>query len=108
MYWYIITKKTQLRNLSDDVTIDGEIGDSYATQVASDIPQNYKVVATPPNANGTMTQEQIVVTYYYNLKDPTIEQSNIDKNSTVEKVTEKDQAVPYSNYILSKCRYIYW
>ena len=89
-------KENTTEKLSEDVTIDGEIGDSYATQVASDIPQNYKVVATPPNANGTMTQEQIVVTYYYNLKDPTIEQSNIDKNSTVEKVTEKDQAVPYT------------
>ena len=89
-------KENTTEKLSEDVTIDGEIGDSYSTQVASDIPQNYEVVAMPPNANGTMTQEQIVVTYYYNLKDPTIEQSKIDKNSTLAKVTEKDQAVPYT------------
>ncbi len=89
-------KENTTEKLSEDVLINGEIGDNYTTQVASDIPQNYKVVATPPNANGTMTQEQIVVTYYYNLKDPTIEQSEIDKNSTLEKLTEKDQTVPYT------------
>ena len=59
----------------------------------------------PANANGNMTVDQIVVTYYYKLKDPTIENSEIDKNSTLDKVTEKDQAIPYS---ITYSAYIYW
>ena len=42
-----------------------------------------------------MTEEQIVVTYYYQLKDPTLT-SNISKTSTLNKITSKDQEMPYT------------
>ena len=61
-------KENTTEQLSKDVTINGEVGDQYTTQVATDIPQNYELVATPSNATGSMTEEQIVVTYYYRLK----------------------------------------
>ncbi len=84
-------KENTTEKLSEDVLINGEIGDNYTTQVASDIPQNYKVVSIDGNATGTMTPEQIVVTYYYNLKEPTITSQNITKNATptIENLTDE-------------------
>ena len=55
-------------SLSDDVTIGGKIGDAYAASPATDIPEYYELVDTPSNQAGTMTEDQIVVTYYYQLK----------------------------------------
>ena len=56
-------------SLSDDVTIKGKIDDKYTTTIADDIPEQYELVAEPTNKSGTMTEEQIVVTYYYQLKN---------------------------------------
>ena len=55
--------------LSEDVTIKGKIDDKYTTTIADDIPEQYELVAEPTNKSGTMTEEQIVVTYYYQLKN---------------------------------------
>ena len=93
------TEKVPSKNggVVEDETIPGRVNDEYNTSPSSNIADNYEVVnENPANANGTMTIDQIVVTYYYKLKDPSIEQSNIDKNSTLEKVTEKDQEIPYT------------
>ena len=54
--------------LSTDVTINGRIDDSYTTTQATDIPEQYELVAEPANKAGTMTEDPIVVTYYYQLK----------------------------------------
>ena len=53
--------------LADDETIDGKVGDKYTTSVA-DVDEMYELVAEPDNKEGKMTKEQIVVTYYYQLK----------------------------------------
>ena len=93
----------------EDETIPGKVDDSYDTEVSTEIANNYEVVTEklPANADGTMTVEQIVVTYYYKLKDPTIENSSITKESTLDKVTEKDQSVPYTiNYKANVDTYI--
>ncbi len=85
-------KENTTEKLSEDVLINGEIGDNYTTQVASDIPANYEVInATPEKYTGTMAPEQIVVTYYYNLKEPTITSQNITKNATptIENLTDE-------------------
>ena len=60
--------KDTTTSLSEDVTINGRINDEYTTTAATDIPEQYELVATPDNASGTMTKEQTVVTYYYQLK----------------------------------------
>ena len=65
MHHYI---KGTTTSLSDDVTIGGKIGDAYAASPATDIPEYYELVATPSNQAGTMTDDQITVTYYYKLK----------------------------------------
>ena len=80
-----------------DETITGKVDDKYSTNASSNIANNYELVTSklPANASGTMTEEQIVVTYYYQLKDPTLT-SNISKTSTLNKVTSKDQEIPYT------------
>ena len=88
-------KKNTTEQLSKDVTINGEVGDDYTTQVATDIPQNYELVATPANATGSMTEEQIVVTYYYRLKTPNITNQVINKTGT-DRITVANQEMNYS------------
>ena len=61
--------KDTTTSLSDDVTINGQIDDEYTTTIASDIPEYYELVEEPDNKEGIMTKEQIVVTYYYQLKN---------------------------------------
>ena len=61
--------KDTTTSLSADVTINGRIEDAYTTTIANDIPEQYELVAEPDNKAGTMTKEQIVVTYYYQLKN---------------------------------------
>ena len=80
-----------------DETITGKVDDKYSTNASSNIANNYELVTSklPTNASGTMTEEQIVVTYYYQLKDPTLT-SNISKTSTLNKITSKDQEMPYT------------
>ena len=84
-------KEGTTEKLSEDVLINGEIGDSYTTQIASDIPQNYELIATPTNATGTMIAQQTVVTYYYRLKTPTVNEQSINKNGTeqIENLTDE-------------------
>ena len=52
----------------EDVVIDGIVDDVYSTSAATNIPEYYELVSEPINMNGSMTAEQIVVTYYYKLK----------------------------------------
>ena len=54
--------------LADDVTVKGRVGDLYTTSEAT-VDNKYELVAIPANASGTMTEKQIVVTYYYQLKN---------------------------------------
>ena len=88
-------KENTTEKLSNDVTINGKVGDSYTTQVATDIPQNYELVTTPTNATGTMTEDQIVVTYYYRLKTPNITNQVINKTGT-DRITVANQEMSYT------------
>ena len=80
----------------DDELISGKVDDPYTTSASDKIANNYELVETPANASGTMTVEQTVVTYYYKLKDPTIENPQITKDSGAEKVTAPTQKIPYT------------
>ena len=71
------------------------MGDDYTTQVATDIPQNYELVETPAYASGKMTEDQIVVTYYYRLKTPNITNQNITKTGT-DRITVANQEMSYT------------
>ena len=80
--------------LSEDVLVNGKVGSDYTTNVATDIPANYELVAEPTNKNGKITPEQTEVIYYYRIKDAGIEQT-IDKTGT-DKITNEDQKVEYT------------
>ena len=67
--------------VNEDQVINGKVDDAYNTAAITTIPTNYKVVNTPANAAGTMTVDPIEVTYFYKLKDATIENSNFEKTS---------------------------
>ena len=67
--------------VNEDQLINGRVDDAYNTAAITTIPANYKVVNTPANATGTMTVDPIEVTYFYKLKDATIENSNFEKTS---------------------------
>ena len=67
--------------VNEDQVINGRVDDAYNTAAITTIPVNYKVVNTPANATGTMTVDPIEVTYFYKLKDATIENSNFEKTS---------------------------
>ena len=60
--------KDTTTKLSEDVIINGEVDNDYTTTTANDIPEYYELVAEPDNKAGKMTEEQIVVNYYYQLK----------------------------------------
>ncbi len=67
--------------VNEDQVINGRVDDAYNTAAITTIPANYKVVNTPANDAGTMTVDPIEVTYFYKLKDATIENSNFEKTS---------------------------
>ena len=77
--------------VNEDQVINGKVDDAYNTVAITTIPENYKVVNTPANAAGTMTVDPIEVTYFYKLKDATIENSNFEKTSpqTVNNANQK-------------------
>ena len=91
------TEKVPSRNggIVEDELIEGKVGDNYTTNASSNIAQNYELVAEPNNKNGTMTESQIVVTYYYRLKTPSITNQVINKTGT-DRITISNQEVNYT------------
>ncbi len=69
------------KKLSEDVTINGKVDDSYTTVSADDIPIKYELVATPSNANGSMTEATIEVIYYYRVKDAVVNVRYLEKGT---------------------------
>ena len=54
--------------LSDTIITEYEKGQTYTTDIAQDIPEEYELVKMPSNATGVIEESEIVVTYYYRLK----------------------------------------
>ena len=79
----------------EDEVIAGKVGDNYTTNASGNIAQNYELVAEPANKNGTMTENQIVVTYYYRLKTPSITNQVINKTGT-DRITITNQEMNYT------------
>ncbi|MGN1370773.1 MAG: MucBP domain-containing protein [Candidatus Coprovivens sp.] len=69
--------------LSETTTENVHWGDTYTTEVASDINENYELVSTPSNATGTIKGD-IVVTYYYKLKSATLTVHHYIEGTTTE------------------------
>ncbi|MBS5863856.1 MAG: MucBP domain-containing protein [Clostridium sp.] len=54
--------------LSQTIVTEYKKGQTYTTDVAIDIPEEYELVKIPSNATGIIDESEIVVTYYYRLK----------------------------------------
>ena len=53
----------------DQINEERDRNSEYTTSPATDIDAKYELVATPSNAEGTLTENETVVTYYYRVKD---------------------------------------
>ena len=53
----------------DQINEERERNSEYKTSPAEGLDAKYELVSTPSNANGTLTENETVVTYYYRVKD---------------------------------------
>ncbi len=86
---------------AQDETGKGKEGENYTTNAMNDekLMMNYELVEIPINAEGVYEGDEIIVTYYYKLKTPVFENSEITKTSATEKITDPVQEVFYTiNY----------
>lgn len=77
IYYYVATPVRVIVNhfiegtnisLSPTIEYEYEKGQTYTTNIADDIPEEYELVKVPSNATGIIEEPEIVVTYYYRLK----------------------------------------
>ena len=53
----------------DQINEERKRNSEYTTNPATDIDAKYELVATPSNSEGTLTENETIVTYYYRVKD---------------------------------------
>ena len=82
-----------------DETKNGKVGDKYQTNPVETAVQ-YELVAIPKNKDGEMTQDQIVVTYFYKLKEYPYTVNYYDKDTNEKiKTTKQGKSTTYGNQI---------
>lgn len=69
IHYYVEGTTTKLSN---SITKSVHWGDKYETSPATDINENYELVSTPSNATGTISANETIVIYYYQLKTATL------------------------------------
>lgn len=82
--------------VAEDIVKTKTVGDIYATKELENISQKYELIAIPDNASGKITKEDIIVTYYYRLKDSQITNDKLEKTSTLEKIKTTSEKIPYT------------
>ncbi len=82
-------KVPTITGVAEDIIKIGYIGDMYATKEAEEVLSKYELVETPSNSYGEFTQEDIVVIYYYRLKDTGVVAKYIDKLTNEEIAAEE-------------------
>lgn len=87
-------KEGTTEKLGEDVTQNKYYGDSYGTNPLTNIPEGYELIGTPGNANGTVGEADIIVNYYYKLKDVILTVKHLDKDS--EETLTNDEVIHYS------------
>ena len=75
--------------LAQEQIINGKVDQEYQTSKSENVSNKYELVETPSNASGSMTEEQIVVIYYYQLKDSRVIVKYVDKSTNEELVDSK-------------------
>ena len=80
----------------EDVVQTGIIGDIWVTKEAENVSNKYIFVRAEGYTSGEYKEGTQVVTYYYRLKTPKIENPIITKESKTEKVTDPSQSIDYT------------
>ena len=70
---------TEGNSLTDDITIDGKVGDDYTTEQKEF--ENYEFVSVTENATGTMTEDTITVVYVYQKIPATVIVKYLEKGT---------------------------
>ena len=70
---------TEGNSLTEDVIIDGKVGDSYTTEQKEF--ENYEFVSVTENAEGTMTEDTIIVIYVYQKIPATVIVKYLEKDT---------------------------
>ena len=74
-------KENTTEKLGEDVNETKYYGDPYQTSPLTNIPEGYELVGTPSNAEGTIEDSDIVVNYYYKLKDVTLTVKHLEEGT---------------------------
>ncbi len=79
-----------------ETTIDGKIGDMYATEALKneEIQEGYELYKEAENSSGYMTKAPIDVKYYYALKGADMVQSVVKDGTQI--ITSKDEELNYT------------
>lgn len=89
-YYYV---KDTTEELANSVSTTDKVGTNYTTE-AKDI-EGYNLVATPSNATGKYTENDIVVIYEYTRISANIEDEKITKLTALEEITTSNILVDY-------------
>ena len=94
VHYYIENTTTKVPSIEEgqvveDKTITGNVGESYTTTSAENVDKAYELVSTSGNTRGEITEKVIEVIYYYQLKDPVIDDS-IAKTTDTQIVTDTE------------------
>lgn len=83
--------------LADDETYIYNYLENYETSSSSKIDPDYEIVELPTNATGTINQDEIVVIYYYKLKETTLTVHHYIENTSTKLVPDEVSNVKYKD-----------
>ena len=103
IHHYLYNGKYTETKLTEDIEIEGKVGDTYTTSKSNKVTQNYKCLEEEPeNHAGKMTEEAKEICYYYELQTPTVEsnvgseiKTEIEKNEEGNYEIKKGQEIKY-------------
>ncbi len=67
------------KSVAPSEAINGKVFDEYSTKPKE--LYGYKLIETPDNTSGILTENQIIVNYIYRLKDAQVIVNHLDENS---------------------------
>ena len=91
-------KEGTTEKLGEDVSFGKYYGESYTTSALTNIPEGYVLVGNPGNANGTIDGSDVIVNYYYQLKDVTLTIKHLDKDSGASLVSDEVHTYSYGDH----------
>ena len=98
-------EKETNRALSPQDEIDVHWGDTYETEPVD--VENYKVIEYPTNAYGTVSENEIVVIYYYGHRDAVVITKYLEDTTNRTIATQERRGYNYGDYYVTYQKDIY-